>query len=81
MDLQNDVRLPEHRANVPEEKRELGRMLTLSGWLCWVFALLVLFYRIAEARTGGTTLFTICIALALMGVALNIAGRVTNRVR
>ena len=78
MTQQGDVHLPEHKANVPEEKRELGRMLVLSGWLSWVFAALVLFYRIAEIRRGGSVLFVLCIALAALGIALMVAGRMVS---
>ena len=81
MGQRNEVQLPEHKSNVPEEKRELGRMLVLAGWLSWVFAAMVLFYRVAEMRRGGSTLFVLCVALAVLGIVLQVAGRMVNRGR
>ena len=81
MQQRSEVHLPEHKSNMPEETRELGRMLALAGWLSWVFAALVLFYRMAEMRRGGSTLFVLCVGLAVLGTVLQVAGRMVNRGR
>lgn len=75
----HDVRLPEHRPNVPEEKTELGHTLMLCGWLCWMFVVLVLVFRSAEVRAGGTALFNIATALGVVGLVLQFVGRMMNR--
>lgn len=53
-----------------EEKRETSSFLMLSAWLCWLFALLVLFFRLSEMRMGGTGLRDVAIGLGVFGVVL-----------
>jgi len=79
MRAHSEVRLPEHKANVPEEKLEFGHTLLLCGWLCWIFMALVLVFRSAEARAGGTALANAATVLGVLGVVLYIAGRILNR--
>jgi hypothetical protein len=63
----------------PEEKRETGTLLILVAWLCWIFAGLVLFFRLSEMRMGGTALRDIAIGLGVLGVILYGFGRYVRR--
>lgn len=81
MRSRTDMRLPDHRPNVPEEKLEFGHTLLLCGWLCWIFLALVLVFRSADMRAGGTALFNMATVLGVLGVVLYSAGKIMNRRR
>ena len=59
----------------PEQKRETAASLIVIGWICWLFALLVLFFHPAAARLGRAETTYIATVLAAVGLALNTIGR------
>lgn len=60
--------------DVEEERRDTGMTLVLIGWLCWIFALLVMFFSPAGIRLGKLGMVEIAIFLGVAGLLLNIAG-------
>ncbi|HWR36100.1 MAG TPA: hypothetical protein VN622_09555 [Clostridia bacterium] len=63
-----------------EERRETGTSLILIGWLCWIFAALVMFFNPSAIRLGRLTMVEIAVTLAVAGLVLNILGlRVRKR--
>ena len=59
----------------PEQKRETAASLIVIGWICWFFALLVLFFHPAAARLGRMEATYIATVLAAVGLVLNTIGR------
>jgi hypothetical protein len=66
----------------PEQKRETATSLRIIGWICWGFALLVMFFNPAALRLGRLGMVYAAIALAIAGLVLNIIGyRLGSRAR
>ena len=66
----------------PEQKRETATSLMIIGWICWGFALLVLFFNPAAMRVGRLGMVYSAVALAVAGLVLNIMGyRLRSRAR
>ena len=65
-----------------EQKRETATSLIIIGWICWLFALLVLFFNPAAMRLGRMGMLYTAIGLAAAGLVLNIIGfRMRSRAR
>jgi uncharacterized protein YhhL (DUF1145 family) len=65
-----------------EQKRETATSLRIIGWICWGFALLVLFFNPAATRLGRLEMVYTAVALAVAGLLLNIIGsRLRSRAR
>jgi threonine/homoserine/homoserine lactone efflux protein len=62
----------------PEQKKEAATSLIIIGWICWGFALLIIFFHPAAARLGRRGMLYTAIILVLAGVVLNIIGRRMN---
>jgi hypothetical protein len=62
-----------------EAKRERGMSVIVIGWLLWGFALLCLFFRPAEIHREGYGILYTVLALAAVGLLLNIIGRRMRR--
>ena len=58
----------------PEQKRETATSLVIIGWICWGFALLVMFFNPAAIRLGRLGIVYTAVALAVAGLLLNIIG-------
>ena len=58
----------------PEQKRETATSLRIIGWICWGFALLVLFFNPAATRVGRLEMVYAAVTLAVAGLVLNIIG-------
>ena len=66
----------------PEQKRETATSLVIIGWICWGFALLVMFFNPAAMRLGRLGMVYTAIVLAVAGLLLNIVGyRLRSRAR
>ena len=66
----------------PEQKRETATSLIIIGWICWGFALLVIFFSPAAMRLGRLGMVYTAIVLAVAGLLLNIVGyRLRSRAR
>jgi FtsH-binding integral membrane protein len=66
----------------PEQKRETATSLIIIGWICWAFALLVMFFNPAAMRLGRLGMVYTAIVLAVAGLLLNIVGyRLRSRAR
>ena len=66
----------------PEQKRETATSLIIIGWICWGFALLVIFFSPAALRLGRLGMVYTAIVLAVAGLLLNIVGyRLRSRAR
>jgi len=57
-----------------EQKRETATSLMIIGWICWGFALLVMFFNPAAMRRGRLEMFYTAVVLAVAGLVLNIVG-------
>ena len=58
----------------PEQKRETATSVIIIGWICWGFALLVVFFNPAAMRLGRLGMVYTAIVLAVAGLLLNIVG-------
>jgi hypothetical protein len=58
----------------PEQKRETATSLMVIGWICWGFALLVMFFNPAAMRRGRLEMLYVAVVLAVAGLLLNIVG-------
>ena len=66
----------------PEQKRETATSIIIIGWICWGFALLVIFFNPAAMRLGRPGMVYTAIVLAAAGLLLNIVGyRLRSRAR
>lgn len=66
----------------PEQRRERATSLMIMGWICWGFALLVLFFNPAAMRLGQMGFAYTAAALVAAGAVLNIIGfRLRSRSR
>ncbi len=66
----------------PEQKRETATSVIIIGWICWGFALLVIFFSPAAMRLGRLGMVYTAIVLAVAGLLLNIVGyRLRSRAR
>ncbi len=59
-----------------EDRRDVSLTYMLIGWLCWIFAFLVMFFNPSAMRLGRLTMLEIAIVLAVVGLVLNIVGMV-----
>jgi hypothetical protein len=65
-----------------EEGRENGSALIVMGWVCVLFALIVMFFNPAALKRGQTGIEVIAGALAVGGLLMNLVGsriRARNR--
>ncbi len=65
-----------------EEGRENGSALMVMGWVCVLFALVVMFFNPAALKRGEIRIEVIAGALAVGGLAMNLIGsriRARNR--
>jgi hypothetical protein len=65
-----------------EEGRENGAALMIMGWICILFALLVMFFNRAALRLGQIRIEVIAGALVVAGLLLSVVGsriRARNR--
>ena len=61
-----------------EEGRENGTALMIMGWICVLFALVVMFFDPAARKLGQSRVEFIAGSLVLAGLLLNVVG---SRVR
>ena len=57
-----------------EQKKETAATLMIIGWICWFFGLLIMFFNPAAMHIERHGMLYSAVALALMGLLLNIAG-------
>lgn len=57
-----------------EEGRENGTALMVMGWICVLFAFLVMFFNPAALKLGSMRMEFIAGALVLAGLLLNVVG-------
>jgi hypothetical protein len=57
-----------------DEGRENGTALMIMGWICVLFAVLVMFFNPAALKLGQARMEFIAAALVLAGLLLNIVG-------
>jgi NADH:ubiquinone oxidoreductase subunit 6 (subunit J) len=65
-----------------EEGRETGSALRIMGWVCVLFAFLVMFFNPAALKRGQIRIELIAGALVVLGLLLNVVGsriRARNR--
>jgi NADH:ubiquinone oxidoreductase subunit 6 (subunit J) len=65
-----------------EEGRETGLALMVMGWVCVLFALVVMFFNPAALKRGEIRIEVIAGALAVGGLLMNLVGsriRARNR--
>ena len=65
-----------------EEGRETGSALVVMGWICVLFAFLVMFFNPAALKRGRLEIEYIAGGLAVLGLLMNIIGvriRALNR--
>jgi energy-converting hydrogenase Eha subunit G len=62
-----------------EDRRDINLTYMLVGWLCWIFAFLVMFFNPSAMRLGRFTMVEISVLLAVVGLVLNIIGYVRLR--
>jgi hypothetical protein len=57
-----------------EEGRENGTALMIMGWICVLFALVVIYFNPAALKLGQARIEIIAGALVLAGLLLNVVG-------
>lgn len=57
-----------------EEGRENGSALMVVGWICVLFALIVMFFNPAALKLGQTRVEVIACVLVVAGLLLNAVG-------
>jgi hypothetical protein len=57
-----------------EESRENGSALMIVGWICVLFALLVIFFNPAALKLGESRVEIIACVLVVAGLVLNVVG-------
>ena len=65
-----------------EERRENGSALMVMGWVCVLFAFVVMFFNPAAVKRGEKGIEIIAAALAVCGLLMNLVGsriRARNR--
>jgi hypothetical protein len=58
----------------PEERRETGTSYMLIGFICLLFAFLVMFFNPAAIRLGKLTMVEVAIGLVILGSILEVVG-------
>lgn len=62
-----------------EDRRDASLTFMLVGWLCWIFAFLVMFFNPSAMRLGRVGMLVIAVVLAVAGLLLNVVGMVRLR--
>jgi NADH:ubiquinone oxidoreductase subunit 6 (subunit J) len=65
-----------------EEKREIGSVLVVIGWVLVLFAFLVMYFQPAAVKLGESRFQIIAAVLVIAGLVLNVVGarvRAKNR--
>ena len=57
-----------------EERRENGSALMIMGWICMLFAFLVMFFNPAALKRGRLDMEYIAGGLVVVGLLMNIIG-------
>ena len=57
-----------------EEGRENGTALMIMGWICVLFAFLVMFFKPAALKLGQLRIEVIAGVLVLVGLTLSVVG-------
>lgn len=74
--------IDKNRVVDPEERREAGTSYMLIGFICLLFAFLVMFFNPAALRQGKLTLLEVAVALVVLGSVLEVVGyRIRTKTR
>lgn len=74
--------IDKNRVVDPEERREAGTSYMLIGFICLLFAFLVMFFNPAAFRQGKLTLLEVAVALVVLGSVLEVVGyRIRTKTR